>query len=55
MKSNLTFSLRGSDWWKPFLPYWLLFIAEEVSREDVSDEAENVADRLAISTIKRTM
>jgi uncharacterized membrane protein len=30
MKSNLVFSLRGSDWWKPFLPYWLLFIAEEI-------------------------
>lgn len=30
MKSNLAFSLRGGDWWKPFLPYWLLFVAEEI-------------------------
>jgi uncharacterized membrane protein YjgN (DUF898 family) len=30
MKSNLSLSLHGRDWWKPFLPYWIVILAVEV-------------------------
>jgi len=29
MKSNLELSLHGRDWWKPFLPYWIIILAVE--------------------------
>lgn len=25
MKKHFTFSLRGADWWKPFLVYWVIY------------------------------
>lgn len=27
MKTPFEFSLRGQDWWKPFLPFWLIYVA----------------------------
>ena len=27
MKSPFEYSLRGQDWWKPFLPFWLVYVA----------------------------
>jgi uncharacterized membrane protein YjgN (DUF898 family) len=27
MKSSFAFSLKGKDWWGPFLGYWILFLA----------------------------
>jgi uncharacterized membrane protein YjgN (DUF898 family) len=30
MKSNLSFTLEGRDWWKPYLLYWIIVIAVEI-------------------------
>jgi hypothetical protein len=27
MKIPFEFSLRGKDWWKPFIPYWIVYVA----------------------------
>ena len=26
MKTNFDFTLKGADWWKPFLGFWVLFL-----------------------------
>ncbi len=31
MKSSFALSLKGSDWWQPFLPYWSLIVVAEIT------------------------
>ena len=36
MKSYLQFTLEGRDWWKPFLPYWIIVAAIQVVTQTLS-------------------
>jgi uncharacterized membrane protein YjgN (DUF898 family) len=33
MKSSLSFSLEGRDWWKPYLLYWVVIVAVQIVQQ----------------------
>ena len=39
MKSNLSFSLQGRDWWRVYLPYWIIIIVVEIILQAVGSSS----------------